>query len=193
MTALVRLAGKQIILRDWEEADLPVWVDWHRGKPKWRETDGPYLADIPIEEIEGEAEMRRTMIRAGMFEEPRRSLAIALQDSNQMIGTVSWYWRSKETLWLAAGISIYDPEYWGRGMGKEAFEMWTDYLFSAFPQIVRLGLETWSGNEGMMKLAEKLGYQLEARHRKARIVKGEYYDAIAYGILREEWENRPKD
>lgn len=29
----------------------------------------------------------------------------------------------------------------------------------------------------------------EARIRKARIVRGEYYDAIKMGILREEWEN----
>ena len=39
-----------------------------------------------------------------------------------------------------------------------------------------------------MRLAEKLGYQEEARFRKARIVNGEYYDGIGFGILREEWE-----
>ena len=58
------------------------------------------------------------------------------------------------------------------------------------PAIARLDLRTWSGNRGMMRLAEKLGYVEEARFRKARIVKGQFYDGMGYGVLREEWEQR---
>lgn len=65
---------------------------------------------------------------------------------------------------------------WAKGYGTEALSLWTEYLFAAFPQIVRLDLQTWSGNLGMMRLANKLGYQLEARLRKARIVNGAYYN-----------------
>ncbi len=39
----------------------------------------------------------------------------------------------------------------------------------------------------MMALAEKLGFKKEAEYRKARIVDGQYYDSVSYGILREEW------
>jgi len=42
----------------------------------------------------------------------------------------------------------------------------------------------------MMRVAEKLGYQLEARFRHARIVNGRYYDGLGYGVLREEWARR---
>jgi len=49
-------------------------------------------------------------------------------------------------------------------------------------------LRTWSGNEGMMELAAKMGFKEEARFRKARIVKGQYYDSIGFGLLRDEWE-----
>ncbi len=45
----------------------------------------------------------------------------------------------------------------------------------------------------MMRLATKLGYTLEARFRKARIVKGAYYDGLGYGLLREEWRERYPD
>ncbi len=41
-----------------------------------------------------------------------------------------------------------------------------------------------------MRLGEKLGYTLEARFRKARIVEGAYYDGLGYGIVREEWRRR---
>ena len=41
----------------------------------------------------------------------------------------------------------------------------------------------------MMKAAEKLGMQQEARIRKVRYYNHEYYDNVKYGILREEWSD----
>jgi RimJ/RimL family protein N-acetyltransferase len=107
-----------------------------------------------------------------------------------MIGQVSWYWISEETNWPALGIVIYDPQHWRKGIGYEALGLWSDYLLEVQPLFVRLDLRTWSGNAGMMRLAQKLGYREEARFRKARIVDGEYYDGLGYGILREEWTAR---
>jgi putative hydrolase of HD superfamily len=34
--------------------------------------------------------------------------------------------------------------------------LWIDEMFQKHPKIIRIGLTTWSGNIGMMKLAEKL-------------------------------------
>ena len=82
---------------------------------------------------------------------------------------------------------IYNPNQWGKGRGYEALGLWSDYLFQVVPDIVRLDLRTWSGNAGMMRLAEKLGYHLEARFRDARVVNGEHFDGLGYGILRAEW------
>ena len=103
---------------------------------------------------------------------------------------MSWYWQSQETHWLSVGLVIYDPAYWGQGRGYDALGLWSDYLFQALPAIVRLDLRTWSGNGGMMRLAEKLGYQLEARFRQARIVNGRYSAGLGYGVLRAEWARR---
>ena len=88
---------------------------------------------------------------------------------------VSRYWISKETNWPALGITIYDPEFWGEGFGYEALGIWCQYLFDNEPKFVRLDLRTWSGNIGMTKVAEKLGFTKEAVFRMARIVEGEYY------------------
>lgn len=41
----------------------------------------------------------------------------------------------------------------------------------------------------MVRVAEKLGMQMEARIRKVRYYNNQYYDSIRMGILREEWEN----
>ncbi len=89
--------------------------------------------------------------------------------------------------------SIYDDSLWGEGIGFESLSLWINYLFENHKEIVRLDMRTWSGNVGMMKLAEKLGFAQEACFRKARIVNGKYYDGLGYGILREEWNNRQND
>lgn len=90
---------------------------------------------------------------------------------------------------MEIGIVILNEAYWGRGIGSVALEKWTTEIFHTHKELVRLGLTTWSGNHRMIKLAEKLSFKCEAVYRKARIVRGEYYDSISYGILREEWEN----
>jgi putative hydrolase of HD superfamily len=186
----VLLEGKRVRLRDWSLADLETYAYWLRPGHRWQEFDGPYFRQTTEAEISGLIETVRKRITTADFPDPRARLIIAEPGSNKMIGQVSRYWISDETHWLAAGIVVYDPALWGQGLGFDALGLWTDYLFHSLPQLVRLDLQTWSGNVGMMRLAEKLGYRLEGRFRMARIVKGEYYDSMGYGILREEWQAR---
>lgn len=186
----IALLGKRLQLRDWTLDDLDEFAYWLQPGHRWQELDGPYYKGATAEEIPAIIARIRARIETGNFSVPRQNLIIAHAEHNRLIGQVSRYWISEETNWLAAGISIYNPALWSQGYGAEALALWTTYLFNAFPQIVRLDLQTWSGNIGMMKLATKLGYQLEGRFRKARIVGGDYYDALGYGVLREEWGAR---
>ena len=102
--------------------------------------------------------------------------------------TVACYWIVQESHWNAAGITLYRQATWGRGYGKEALHMWVNYLFSTDPELHRLDLRTWSGNERMIRLAQHLGFREEARFREAREVKGRRYDSLGFGLLRTEWE-----
>jgi putative hydrolase of HD superfamily len=182
--------GKQIILRDWDTHDLPIYERWLQPGHEWKQFDGPYYAGPSGEEITEIIQDRETAIEFADWPNPRHQLIIANSTDNLMIGQVSWYWISEETNWPALGIVIYDPQHWRKGIGYEALGLWSDYLLEVQPLFVRLDLRTWSGNAGMMRLAQKLGYREEARFRKARIVNGEYYDGLGYGILREEWVAR---
>lgn len=184
----VQIEANGILLRDWTIDDLDPFARWMQPGQMWQELDGPYFKKPSGNDITELVARIRARIEAGNFSQPRQNLVIAEREHNQFIGQVSRYWISEETHWLAAGIVIYDPALWGRGFGTLALGLWTDYLFQAFPGIVRLDLQTWSGNAGMMRVAAKLGYCLEGQFRKARIVAGAHYDAMGYGILREEWE-----
>ncbi len=192
------LRGPRIQLRDFTLDDLPIYRHWLLPGHRWQDFDAPYGADESAEEVVAEVEDRiarlRTRLRSSRpMPDPRGRLLISGLDGPSPIGTVSWYWIDEDTWWPAAGIGIWEPERWGQGLGFEALGLWTDYLFARQPRFVRLDLRTWSGNLGMMRLAEKLGYRLEARFRKARIVRGEHYDSLGYGILSEEWRERYPD
>ena len=187
MEELLNIKGASVRVRDWKAKDLKVFRYWNTGQHEWMKFNGPYYPQKSEAEINEHLHTLLAQIEEGKFPSPRSRVVIATNETDTLIGTLSWYWQSKETNWLSVGIAIYDHGFWGKGIGQEALEIWCQYLFDTLPEIVRLDLRTWSGNIGMMILAEKLGFQMEARFRKARIVDGQYYDSIGYGVLREEW------
>ena len=181
------IKGKNIKLRDWLLQDLPAYEYWHLGRKKWMDFDGPYYPKPTEQELQERITDFKQKINNKNWPTPRKQLAVASLVDDQLLGTVSWYWVSEETYWKAIGIIIYDEQNWGKGIGYEALNLWVDYLFTTAKEIVRLDIRTWSGNVGMMQLAKKSGFIEEARFRKARIVRGLYYDSIGMGLLREEW------
>ncbi|MCA9928303.1 MAG: GNAT family N-acetyltransferase [Anaerolineales bacterium] len=183
----MKIEGQQIILRDWISEDVESYGYWMKPDHKWHNFNGPYFPKMTEKEIPKSMAKLQGFIDRNEWDTPRRKLVIADKQTNKILGTVNWYWVGQETYWLDTGIGIWDEAYWGKGIGFEAFGLWLDYLFAAMPEIVRLGAGTWSGNHGMMALAEKIGMIEESRRRDARIVKGEYFDSMGYGILRSEW------
>lgn len=184
----VHLAGKKTVLRDIRPEDIDQIYYWKyeaddREHLNW---NGPYkpLDPLTIEEYRDLPRYKESLALVGT-DLPRTELVIEID--GELKGTVGRYWVAEVTNWFEIGIAIYDSRYWSNGYGSEAFHMWIDYLFTHM-DTVRLGIGTWSGNERMINLAARCGMMEEARVRKARIVRGEYYDAIKMGILREEWE-----
>lgn len=188
----MNIKSKKITIRDWQSKDLPKESYWLDPKHKWHETNGPYYPDMTQDQIDKRISRLDDMIMTKNFPEVRRNMVIATVEDDTLIGSVSWYYQSKETNWISIGICIYDPKYWGKSIGYHALGLWCQYLFDHFDDIVRLDIRTWSGNTAMMKLSEKLGFKLEAVFRNARIVNGKYFDSIGYGMLREEWAGKYK-
>jgi len=148
--------------------------------------NGPYYSRMNKEEIDSFVRKIEKKIFNGKKALLNKKMIVD-KKRNELIGQVNWYWKSEETKWLEIGIVIFNEEYWGKGIGYIAFPMWIDEILETFPEIVRIGLSTWSGNLRMMKLAEKIGLKREAEYKRARIVNGEYYDSLSYGILKEDW------
>lgn len=177
-----------ILLRPITISDLKAYEYWKLPIHKYQKLNGPYFKKRTRDEVKAYIKRLNTIFQESI-ENPLPNRQLIVNESDKIIGEVSWYWKSEETLWMEIGIVIFDEKYWGKGIGFQAMNLWITQLFKTKKNIVRLGLTTWSGNIGMMKLSKKLGLKQEALYRKARIVNGVYYDSVSYGILREEWES----
>ncbi|MGG0239804.1 GNAT family N-acetyltransferase [Bacillus rhizoplanae] len=174
--------GEKIAIRMIEGEDLyPLWQEIYKEeKPEWKKWDAPYF---PF--VRQEFPIFQERIRSKLEKDPYSQLII--EKEGEIIGIVTYYWEHEPSRWLEIGITIYNPAYWSGGYGTDALRLYIEVLFQHL-LIARVGLTTWSGNRRMMKVAEKLGMQLEGRMRKCRYYNGEYYDSIRMGMIREEWE-----
>ncbi len=172
-----------VLIREIAHDDIPQLYEliYEEEQPEWKKWDAPYF---PLEHVSYTDFQEYTSKEMLKDSEPSHRMIIQIND--EIVGTVNYYWEHKPSNWMEVGIVIYKPEYWNGGYGTAVLKMWIDYLFNKLP-IVRVGLTTWSGNERMMKVAEKLGMQLEGRLRKCRLYNNTYYDSIRMGLLREEW------
>lgn len=175
-----------IYIRELQIKDLDDYFILNHPSQEHYNFNNPFLERTTLEELK--SCIVRIRQRLENNEQPYKSLRmIANADNDKIVGEVSWYWKSKETLWLEVGIIIYDKNYWGKGIATIALKKWISQVFELHPEIVRIGLTTWSGNIGMCKVSEKIGLKQEACYRNSIIVNDKFYDSISYGILRDEW------
>lgn len=197
--------GTVVTLRGWTGPDLDAYRAWLRPEHDWHGWDGPYYP-VPTGEqadalFTGLARSSglvwpTTSARASAVAAPASAPAsepghlppgrLVVDVGGDLVGTVAWYWESRETAWARMGITVYDPAVRGRGIGRTALVLWTSFLFES-TQWVRLDFATWSGNDAMLGVGKALGFIEEARFRQARVVDGERYDSVVMGVLRDEW------
>ena len=182
----VILTGRLLRLRTICPEDIPDYERWNDPSLKAWETDGPWFTD----DLTGLIAARKKRLESEQLP-PYRSLEIEAGDGKH-IGWVVVYYDSTDPHMTEIGIDIAEDAYWGKGYGKQALELWVDHLFRE-RGFTRLGFSTWSGNAGMIRLGEKLGFSEEARIRRGCEVKGVFYDRIKMGILREEWVDLHRD
>lgn len=164
--------NENLLFKIWE-------IGFKSENPEWSKWDAPYFEEYQAYDMFEDFRMTTNLLK------PNKRCILF---NNEPVGMVSHYWENQKTRWMEIGICIFDESLWGQGIGSKALSLWTDLIFEEFKELEHLGLTTWSGNKPMMKLAEKIGYKLEARIRKVRYWQGIYHDSVKYGVLREEWE-----
>ncbi len=177
----------ELELRNLKEKDLEDYEYWNQPCREFHKWNGPYYPKLSSEELKLSINKLREQLKNNNEIELPNKKIISNKENDEIIGEVNYYWKSQETNWLEVGIVIFNENYWGKSLGEKALRMWINEIFEKFPQIVRIGLSTWSGNKRMVALRQKLGLKKEADYKNARIVDGKYYDSLSFGILKADW------
>lgn len=97
-------------------------------------------------------------------------------------------WTSRSALF---GISIYDPQDWGKKFGREAARLLVKYAFNVL-NLNRIELEVLDNNERALRCYHAVGFREVGRKRKSRYTNGEFRDEVIMDLLREEWMTESK-
>ena len=93
---------------------------------------------------------------------------------------------TEEDKLLAVGIDIPDSKERGKGYGAQALCMFIKYLIDK--GIDDIYTQTWSGNERMVHIAEKIGFEEYRRKKEFRLVRGKKYDGLTFRLNMEKFK-----
>ena len=131
------------------------------------------------------------------MEDPRWGFEIDTREGTH-IGSLSSYmingefeWtpvkKSKpgEKLFRAVGIEICESSFCEKGLGTNALAAFIDYYLGCGEEDIYT--QTWSGNIRMVKLAEKLGFEVCRRRENIRHVRGKDYDGLTFRLSKDKF------
>lgn len=112
--------------------------------------------------------------------------AVETITDNKLIGGTGLFkfdWTSRSA---EVGISIYNPEYWGKSYGVESLDLILKFAFQDL-NLNRVELEVFDFNTRAYKCYLKVGFKEIGKKRKARFIDGQYHDSIVMDILKDEY------
>jgi RimJ/RimL family protein N-acetyltransferase len=183
-------SGDRSILRDRMLSDVDRFIYW-QTHGEWRLLDAPWEGVYTSLTAEQETNLRTQFseLCTGELPSPRKSIIIAGRD-NRPLGWINRYGDDRKLDTFKVGIDICEDDLLNQGLGTEALGLWVDYLF-VNSTVHRIGLDTWSFNPRMIRVAEKLGFSLEGRLREILQWDRQWLDLVHFGLLRTEWEEIP--
>ncbi len=183
----VEVRGERVLLRDARPEDTEARLRWTTVETAWQDWDAPWEGKS-LTSPERVDEARRRMLEAltNPLPVPREQLFIE-RVGGPLLGWVNHYRHdlAQQTTWV--GINVCESAVWGQGLGAEALCLWVGHLFTEL-DLQRLGTETWSGNERMVRCALRCGFREEGRFRENVEYQGRRWDSVKFGLLRREWE-----
>lgn len=173
------LRGERVTLRAIEREDLPRLHALGRNVELATLADGAWNPSSL-------AKAERDFEQNGS--DPERSW-FGIEADGQLIGSVGLHHKNRREGTAELGVGIYDPEYVGRGYGREAIGLLLEWAF-VNQNWRRVWLQTGGSNERAIRAYQACGFVVEGRLREHCYTAGVYEDALVMGLLRREWEER---
>jgi len=181
MPGPVFLSGESVTLRPTEREDLPAIREWMNDPDVWR----PALDAKPMNADLGEEFFENVLTTED-------DVHVTVCADDEPVGhaslTTSEYGPTATDRARSVELAYHlGTDHHGNGYGSEAAELLVQYAFEDW-NMRRVFARAGAFNDASMGLLESLGFQREGRRRKAAYYRGDYYDMVLYGLLREEWD-----
>lgn len=186
---------KDIILRDFIQKDIERRIYWEKFETEWQLWDAPWeyegLTELEKkEEFERYVETMNKWVEKYQYiseEEKRVTFQIVTNDVQQKyIGWVSAYKIDEEYNFTdknghcTVGIDIPDMSVRGKGYSYKALCIFINYLINHGEN--EIFTQTWSGNDRMIHIAEKMGFEECCRKEGIRSVRGGIFDGLTFKL-----------
>lgn len=172
------LRGEKVVLRSVEREDLKALHDLASNVELVMLGDGVWTPS-PLAAYEKDFDEH-------VKDEDKSDFVI--EADGKIIGEVGLHRRKNRRAGVATlGILIYDPDYIGKGYGRDAISILLDWAFR-IQNFRRIALDTMASNERAIRAYRACGFVEEGRLREHEYWNGRYVDVICMGILRSEWE-----
>lgn len=179
------LRGERVILRAMEREDLPRWHSLlNREIGLVGIGMGPWQP-VPLAAIEQGFEKRLDASERSWF---------VIEIEGRVVGHAGlkyWSWDRRSGS-AEFGIGLYEPEYVGRGYGREALNLLLGWAFRV-QNWRRIWCDTLAVNERAIRSYQACGFVEEGRLRQHDYHAGAYVDVVILGLLRTEWEARQRE
>lgn len=189
----MKIKYRDIILRDMVESDIEDDIRWNTIETEWALWDAPWEMEVELPKFNS-ARYRADQLKRISRPQERLRWGFELDTADGAhIGSVSsylinenWDWiplrdvLPGQTVYRALGIEICDSRYWSRSLGTQAMAAFIQYYLEN--GIQNLCLQTWSGNDRMIRCALRLGFEECHREIGNREVRGCFYDGLTYKL-----------
>lgn len=114
---------------------------------------------------------------------------ITLKENPEMvIGTVGLTWSSRSDQAMRFHYGLSDT-FWGQGIIPEAGQAVISHGFEVYKP-KRIHAYCTANNANAARCLEKIGFFAEGKQRAALYSKGQFHDALNFGVLDTDWEER---
>jgi len=183
MPGPVFLSGDSVTLRPPEYEDLDAIREWMNDPAVWR----PALDAKPMNADLAEDYFERVLVTED-------DVHVTVCADDEPVGhaslTTSQYGPTATERARSVELAYHlGADHHGQGYGSEAASLLVQYAFEDW-NMRRVFARAGDFNDASKALLESLGFQREGARREAAYYRGDYYDMLTYGLLREEWESR---
>ena len=174
----------RLVLRNFSLADVNAFVAY-RNDPEVGKYQG---WEIPYPREKGEMFIREVMDLGTPVQGEWIQVAIALKDTNDLIGDIGCKLKGEDARQAVIGYRIASA-HWRKGYSFEAVQAWLDHLFDDL-DLHRVVADCDTENTASYRLLEKLGFRREAHFIESYLENGIYTNEYHYGMLQREWRAR---